>query len=347
MAARTVPEPSPSEQRLSWALLAVMALIAAGIFMASFRQDPYLTGKARTTAGPGEPMPPRAVSNFSLPDWAQTLAEDLTTAGPMETFDAQTLADKIDGKAELYLEAGFTSLRTQRVALKEDPSLWAEFFLFSMNHPESAFAVFSQQRRSSAVPLPDMAFGYRAANAVCASAGNFYVEGIGSSEDPRLMQAVASTLTALMKHTPPPSADILQSLRWFPEPLKAHEKAVLYLGSAFGYEGFQRTYAVPILKDGSAMTVFIVTAHKATDGPSAAAAYVRFLEENGARRLSPLIAEGDMVVLDYFGFVEVIFSHRGLVAGVHEAEEQKTAERAARHLWQHLKNLEADLSGKN
>ncbi|MGQ9668802.1 MAG: DUF6599 family protein [Desulfosoma sp.] len=344
MAVRTKPEPSRSERRLSWALLGVMALITTGVFMASFRQDPFLTGKAGT-AGPGEPMPPKAVSNFSFPDWAQTLAKDLTTAGPMETFDAQTLADKIDGKAELYLEAGFTSLRTQRVALKEDPSLWAEFFLFSMNHSESAYAVFSQQRRSSAVPLPDMAFGYRAANAVCAAAGNFYLEGIGSSEDPRLMQAVASTLTPLIKSIPP-SADILQALQRFPESMKAHEKAVLYLGNAFGYEGFQRTYAVPILEDGSAMTVFIVTAHKATDGPSAVAAYVEFLEENGARRLSPVHAEGDMVVLDHFGFVEVVFSHRGLVAGVHEAQEQKVAERAARHLWQHMKNLEADLSGK-
>ncbi|MEJ5348779.1 MAG: DUF6599 family protein [Desulfosoma sp.] len=341
MAGQPASRPSRSERYLSWGLLGLLVVITVLIFAFSRSPDPYLSGTANTALPHSHRQTaPSQSLETALPDLSQALAPALVASEKAEHFDAQTLADKIDGKAELYLEAGFQSLKTQRVKLKEHSDIWAEFFLFVMHSDQSAFAVFSQQRRSSAIPIPDVAFGYRAANVVCAAAGPYYVEGVGSAEDEHLMEALTETLSALVRSIPS-SDQILRTLEWFPESLRAHERAVLYLGSAFGYDGFQETFAVPTGADMDSMTVFVAKSVKDWSGREAAEAYVRYLEEAGAKRLSGANPDEELVIVDFFGFVEVVFSHQELVAGVHEAEQKQTAERTASEFREKLKNRKA------
>ncbi len=339
MAGQSAQGPSRSERCLTWALLGLLVAVTVGVFAFSRSPDPYLSGIAATAPNQKQTAPSRSVET-TLPDLSQALAPLLVAPEKAEHFNAQTLADKIDGKAELYLEAGFESLQTQRVMLKENPHVWGEFFLFVMHSPQSAFAVFSQQRRSAAMPIADVPFGYRAANVVCAAAGPYYVEGVGSADDDQLMEALTESLRALVRSIPP-SGHHLKALEWFPESLRAHERAVLYLGSAFGYDGFQETYAVPTGPDMDAMTVFVATSAKGASGREAAEAYVRSLEEAGAKRLSGVNPEEELVVVDFFGFVEVVFSHGELVAGVHEAEQRQAAERTALDFREKLKKRKA------
>ena len=335
---RSPTGPSGAERRLSRALLAVLALTAAGVLAVSFRPDPWLTGTVESGPTAASTAEDRTLESGE-PHVAKVLAPSLVTAGSPERFDAQTLADKIDGKADLYLEAGFRSLVTQRVALAKNPDQWAEIFVFSMESPESAFAVFSRQRRSSAVRLPEPPFAYGAANAVCAAAGSFYVEGIGSSEDPELLEALAATIAALLKNIPT-SQEILRHLDMFPTAASPRDRAVLYKGSAFGYDGFQYAYAVPVTEDGSALTAFVAVGKDAQDGRRAAEAFLRFLEENGAVRVSGTDPETGPVVLDVYGFTNVVFSHGRYVAGVHEADRRNTAEHWAEILRQRLQAVD-------
>lgn len=335
MAGQSSIGPSSAERRLNWVLLGALVVTAAGVFAVSFHPDPWLTG----TIGVELPAGPRASGGApepGEPDLSKAMASSLVPVGSPERFDAQTLADKIDGKADLYLEAGFRSLVTQRVALSRDPDRWAEFFVFSMESPESAFSVFTRQRRSSAVRLPAPTFAYRAANAVCAAAGSLYVEGIGSSEDPELMEALTTTVAAFFKNIPV-SQGILRHLDIFPPAAAAQERAVLYKGSAFGYDGFDRTYAVSVREDGAALTAFVAAGKNSRDGRVSAEAFIRFLKENGATHVSGTDPEQDVVVLDFYGFTEVVFSHGPFVAGVHEADRREAAERWAKLLRESLR----------
>ncbi|MEJ5364264.1 MAG: DUF6599 family protein [Desulfosoma sp.] len=343
MTGRSPRGPSGAEQRLTWALLAVLAMTAAGVFAVSFHPDPWLTGTVG--AGPTAANSPQDhASRSGEPDVSKALPPSLVTAGSAQRFDADRLADKIDGKADLYLEAGFRSLITQRVSLAKDPERWAEFFVFSMESPESAFAVFSRQRRSSAVRLPAPPFAYRAANAVCATAGSYYVEGIGSSEDPQLMDALTATVAALLEHLPL-SQDILRHLAMFPEAAAPFDRAVLYKGSAFGYDGFEYAYAVPLTEDGAALTAFVAVGKNSQDGRRSAEAFIRSLEENGASRVSGSDPETGPVVLDFYGFTEVVFSHGRYAAGVHEADRRDAAQRWAETLRNRLRAVDGSVGG--
>ncbi len=338
MAGRFSQGPSDSERRLSWMLLGVLVVTAAGVFAVSFRTDPWLAG----TIDGGPPAAPKtrdAAPEPDKPDLFTALAPSLVPAGSPERFDTQTLADKIDGKADLYLEAGFRSLVTQRVSLLKDPDRWAEFFLFTMESAESAFAVFSRQRRSPAVPLSAPTFAYRAANAVCAAAGSFYVEAIGSDEHPELMEALTTTVAALAAKLPP-SQEILRHLEFFPPEAAPHERAVLYKGSAFGYDGFAHTYAVSVSENGAALTAFVALGKDSPNDRASAEAFIRFLEENGAVRVSGTDSDSDAVVLDLYGFTEVVFSHGRYVAGIHEADRREAAERWAAILRERLRTLD-------
>ncbi len=343
MAGRSSTGPSVSERRLSWALLGVLALTAAGVFAVSFHPDPWLTG---TVSGglPPEQRGPDGAPKPGEPDLFAALAPSLVPAGSPERFDAQTLADKIDGKADLYLEAGFRSLLTQRVSLAKDPDAWAEFFLFTMESPESAFSVFSRQRRSSALRLPPAPFAYRAANAVCVAAGPFYMEAIGASENPELMEALTATASALAEKAPA-SQEILRHVELFPPAAAAHDRAVLFKGSAFGYDGFAHAYAVSVTEDGAALTAFVAVGKNSRDGRASAEAFLRFLEENGATRISGTDPETDAVVLDFYGFTEVVFSRGPYVAGIHEADRRDAAEHWAKLLQDRLRAVDENRGG--
>lgn len=332
--------PSVSERRLIWALLGVLAVTAAGVFTVSFHPDPWLTG----TVGGRPPAEKRGRDDAPKPgepDLLTASAPSLVPMGSPERFDAQTLADKIDGKADLYVEAGFQSLVTQRVSLVKDPDEWAEFFFFTMESPESAFSVFSRQRRSSTLRLPAGPFAYLAANAVCVAAGPFYVEAIGSSENPQLMQALTATASALAEKLPA-SQEILRHLDFFPPVAAALDRAVLFKGRAFGYDGFAHAYAVAVTEDGAALTAFVAVGKNSRDGRSSAEAFLRFLEENGATRISGTDLETEAVVLDFYGFTEVVFSHGPYAAGIHEADRRDAAERWAKLLRDRLRAVDAN-----
>ena len=66
---------------------------------------------------------------------------------PPETFDAEKLSEKIDGKAGLYLSAGFKSLTCRRYKKPDNPDLWLEIFFYDMGNIINSFAVYSMQRR--------------------------------------------------------------------------------------------------------------------------------------------------------------------------------------------------------
>jgi hypothetical protein len=106
--------------------------------------------------------------------------EKFSVFSPPETFDHMTLSDKIDGKAELYLPAGFKSLFAQRLKPQDSPDVWYEVFIYDMGTMLNAFSVYSAQRRDNARPEPFAEFAYSAENALFWVHGPYYIEIIAS-----------------------------------------------------------------------------------------------------------------------------------------------------------------------
>jgi hypothetical protein len=96
---------------LSLIILGILAIVSGGVFIVQFNYNPAVQQMAPVLASGGR-------SPASAPASADKsvifLPPGQLPLSPPETFDAATLSDKINGKAELYLSAGFVRLYSQR-----------------------------------------------------------------------------------------------------------------------------------------------------------------------------------------------------------------------------------------
>ncbi len=134
----------------SLAILTILIMIGAGVMVTQYRYNPAVLQKdalSSTADNISRSSPPSSDKSF-LP-----LPQGLVPLTAGEIFEAQNLSDKINGKAELYLSAGFTRLVSQRFKDESASDLWLEAFVYDMTNGHNAFSVFSAQRREDGVPL--------------------------------------------------------------------------------------------------------------------------------------------------------------------------------------------------
>ena len=150
----------------------------AWLFRAQSRFSPAVDIAFHGPNATAEPVRARAQ------DLVSPLPRDLRPMSAAEAFAPETLSDKIDGKAEVYLSAGVVGLRCQRMALAAAPSSWIELFVFDMGKPSNAYSVYSSQRRADVTDLQLADYAYRAGNEIALVHGPFYVEVVATDESP-------------------------------------------------------------------------------------------------------------------------------------------------------------------
>ena len=164
------------ETLLGFLILAILALIGVMIFFQQFKFNPAATAQS------------------ALEEGLVPLPENFTEMTPLESFTPETLYEKINGQADLYLESGFLQLRSQRYVHTDDQDMWFEVFKYDMGTIENAFSVYSQQYRDDGHPLEWTQFAYSVANALFFVHGQDYIEmraASTSEELVALMQGVA------------------------------------------------------------------------------------------------------------------------------------------------------------
>jgi len=167
---------------LSMVILSILLFIAVGIFITQSHLNPAVLQKITFLPEPTKDKPSSQLSpNASfvpLPEGIQPLTST-------EIFDTRNLSDKINGKAELYLSAGFTRLVSQRFKDEGATDLWMEAFVYDMGTSQNAFSVFSAQRRQDAESLGLAQYAYKTPNALFLVHGRYYVEIIASKVPPK------------------------------------------------------------------------------------------------------------------------------------------------------------------
>lgn len=298
------------------AVFAALAMAAVGIYAVQFRFNPavlnYLEGAAVATRRPAAAEP------------LMDLPEGLSALSPPERFDRETLADKINGKAELYLSAGFVRLDCQRLALAGRPEDWIEAFVYDMGSAQNAYAVFSLQRRSDGTPLGFAEFAYRAENALFLAHGAYYLELIASSRDPRLLDALEALARGFLARRPIAQAAIGER-DLFPREGLADDSIRLIPADAFGLAGLDRVFTAAYSSGGGEMTAFLSRRENPGEAVDQARAYVDFLKTYGGEASLSDQPVGGTSVIAIMDLYEVVFALGPFVAGVHEAPSREEA----------------------
>jgi hypothetical protein len=327
------------ENFLSLFILLVLAAIATFIFFQQFRYSRAIIQDEQMVSYPAQRLASPETEQISV---LKSFPQNLTPLSPPEVFGPLDLSDKINGKAGLYLSAGFKRLESQRFKNDKDSTAWMEIFIYDMGNSENAFSVFSAQQRDDGKPAGLGQFSYLTQNALYWVHGPYYLEIIGSTPTEENMRAIQLLAEAFVRNIKVETKSIAER-NLFPSNGLDQNSIVLIPDNAFGYEGFDRVYIAGYKINEAELTAFISRRKTALQAEKLASAYHRFLLAFGGEKQasSPLIANARVVmILDTY---EVIFSQGPYIAGVREATDTAQAINLAVTL---KKNLEKNVPGK-
>ena len=303
-------------------ILIVLVVIAGGVFLKQFHFDDsvYADGSfgSLSTAAPSR----------NSPLLSDALGDVLRVLTPPEQFSPETLSDKINGKAELYLEAGFVTLHCRRFAQKDDPNLWMEILIYDMGNIRNSFAVFSSQRRPSAKTIRIGAFAYEAGGGLFVAHGRYYVEVIPAARSKSLFEAMLQ-LTRNFVSKQEVSDEEIPELAMFPGKDLSDQSIVLHPTNGFGFDRFDNVLTATYKLADTEITAFLSLRGDNAQARELADAYCNFLLSNGGKELDcdANIPAGRCI--EIFGFHELVFSHERFIAGVHECSDKLLAEQLA------------------
>lgn len=319
----------------SLAILFILILIGSGIFLVQFDYNPAVFQKDLF-------LSPIAKDKDSSPT---VLAESVIALPPgmvpltlPESFDAQSLSDKINGKAELYLSAGFISLTSQRYKDKKGSNLWIEAYLYDMGNGQNAFAVFSAQRREGAATLDLTPYAYRTQNALFLVHGSFYIEII-ASEATDLAFDTMKLLAENFVHNTVTQTVTIQEKDLFPVQGLVADSISLISTDAFGFDRLNQIYTAEYELGQERLMAFLSRRQETREAQDLAVAYQKFLETFGGQTIDAKLPIKNVKLVEILETYEVIFSCGPFMAGVREAASKEQAISLAQRLYEKLKGF--------
>jgi len=325
----------PTQKLIGYSILTLLGLITVWLLVQQSHFNPAVNVALRAPQFKGQPQ---AVSGQSQAATAALLPEvsGFSPLAPIESFGPKNLSDKINGKAELYLSAGFKEMSSRRFKLGDLEKAHVEVFVYDMGSGQNAYAVFSGQRRPGSPSLPLTANAYGTANALFFTKGRFYVEIVADRASEALIKYLEAYATALLAKIPSEGETKDVAAR-FPKEGLAPDTVRLSATDTFGLAGFNKVYTGEYsLKDGKA-TAFVAE----RDSPELAQAdkrrYLDFLTANGYQEVKTPAMPGDIPVLSLDNSFEMVFVEGRILAGVHDSTSPAAARELAAKLRTGLK----------
>ena len=327
------------ESAISICLLAILSLIAIGIFIKQSGYNMSRFGIKATTSAISLQMLEADEEEITL---SSLVPAGFNTLSKTEVYEPESLYEKINGKAPFYVESGFEELSTQRFVSSDVDSLWMELFVYDMGNVRNAFSVYSTQRRAEGEPFAPMRFAYKTGNALYFVHGKYYIELVGSSESSELLRAMAEVARKIRANLTIDYDTNIDELVLFPEENLIGESIKLYLTNAFGFEKLTDTFSAQYKLDSETITAFLSRRTDQQNAQLIAKSYYNFLIDNGGTAKPALKKSFEGKVIDFYGSTEIIFATGTFVAGIHEAENQQVAEKLAEMLFNKLSDTSAE-----
>ncbi len=311
-----------AQKLAGYGILVLLGLIIVGLLVRQAHFNPAvrvalrapLQGRTQAASGPTA-----AATAALLPE-----VSGFTPLAPVESYNPDNLSDKIDGKAELYLSAGFKEMSCRMFSLGESGATHVDVYLYDMGSPQNAYAVLSGQRRPGSPSIPLTANAYATANALFFTQARFYVEIVADRASETLQSSLESYATALLAKLPS-QGEAKDEAALFPQEGLAKDTVRLSATDAFGLEGFNNVLTGEYsLKSGKA-TAFIARRDTPEQAQAEARRYLDFLAANGYRKIQTPGPPGDIDVLGLEDSFEMVLVQGRTLAGVHDASSPAAA----------------------
>lgn len=299
-----MPEKIKQSRKQSIASCIVVAALVIIAIAIGFKQNHFAQFNTDATDNSA-----KVEKNIFLID--KLFGEGFSPAGGVENYNSENLYEKIDGKADLYLNNGFVSLQTRRFVEKLSSDSWAEVYFYDMGKPENAFAVYSTQKRSDSASLNWTQFGYSVSDSVYVVFGRYYVEIFLSSDSGKLLSSAVSAAKQISSAV---SADKTEMplMAVFPTENLVADSFKFISADAFGCSDLKNIFTSKYNIGDKTITVFLSTNAPAEMYDK----YYRFLKDNGGEDLPHGLTIKNCTAVDLFGSIELFFYTNNYFAGV-------------------------------
>ena len=321
-----------SERLMGLLVLILLVWIGRWIFDRQFKFNPALAADTPAElAGASDQSPPTPVASFM----SNFLPENLVPLSASEQYGPDTLSDKIDGRAELYLSAGMVELQCQRFAYLNDPDSWMEVFIYDMGDSRNAFAVYGIQRREDSQDIQVADFAYKTPNAVFFVHGKYYVELVASAAS-EIHNANMELFAKRFCENSKSGRQSVPEVALFPTGGLNAGSIILYLKEGLGFEKFDSLFVAGYKIGGAEVTAFLTVRETDADAAELVKSYAGFLVANGGVEEQIAGADNWARLFNLFGTYELAFARGRILAGVHEAENKDIAEKLGSMLYKYL-----------
>jgi len=325
-----------TESLVSTTILIVLVLIATAVFLKQSRFDEAVFEVPVMQAGQTN----SGAEEVSGPDISSIAPEGFSPMSDTESFDRTTLSDKIDGKADGYLDAGFLRLTCRRFINESQPDQWFEFYLYDMEISRNAFSIYSKQKRDGVADQDFTEYAYATENAVFFATGEYYIEIISAAQDPALVASMIQMAKNFIQQHAAGSVS-LPELAYLPTEGLDVKSVSLIPKDGFGYSGFDNIFTGTYEMDGSRIMAFVSIRKTPEEAAALAKGYDDILSEFvGDERISPETRQvPGLVIVDLFGEYEMVFTKDNIIAGAHGVTDKAAGERLAENLYHQISDM--------
>lgn len=184
---------STTEVRAGAGVVAVLVAIAAWVWWRGAHPDPLLYGDPNAVLGKAGGAPAGPIDRGAVP---KNLAGEGWREGTLSRFDATTLYQKIDGRADFFLARGFRSMTFVPLANAAAASVDLEFY--DLGSAQNALGALTAEKPPDATATTAAGTSwYRARNALFVARGAYYARAIGSDESPNVLSQLERLRSAL------------------------------------------------------------------------------------------------------------------------------------------------------
>lgn len=250
--------------------------------------------------------------------------DGLEPMSPTEFYNADTLYEKINGRAPAYFEFDFQSLRARSFTINDQPGAFIDVFDYDMGSPINAFGIFSLERDPDGRPVEFAGEGYRSPMGYFLRQGAHYIQIIASDETDATMRHAEAAARAMIESIPADDAG-LAARRRLPQagllPDTIEYAAKNFQGQGFLSDVFSAQYTV----GDAQVTFFVMMAGSPADAADAFVQYRQFNEQFGAIESVREFAGAQVFQADSFGKTNVVYQRGAELGGVVNAADPALA----------------------
>lgn len=308
--------------------LILIGLVAIGI---TLRRDSAIRKPERFSSNQGGVA--RGEERDENAAWELPAQWKLVTS--VSAFGPERLYEKINGRAEFYLENGFRRLETATVSPTDATNKLFDVYVYEMASPRHAYAAYSLQQRDDAQYLPKLGYAYHAENAFFGVRGSRYIEIIGSEEGPEFARTLIQLADDVLKLFPDERLDLSEA-ELLPKAHRLPGIVRLYVSGFPGFAVLSNAVMADYQIGEDEASAFIC----AVSSPQQAAELVRRCQDElvreGATLNGAITNVAGAVLYRWFGSWSTIFARNSIVAGVHQASTPEAASELAKLIQRNL-----------